>query len=290
MATSLELGKLVSTKFVFENWKKVNLLIKLYLTSAVFILMVITSLGIFGYLTAAFQKSSLESELSNNKIVSLETQKLDESKKTDTIKSTIDNLYKLRSSQENRLNESMTNALIVRNPIAMQNLQNQINEQISDLNEQIKSENEKIKINETKILSIDEQIFKLKVENSQRKDITTFKFVADEFGTTVPKVAKWFIIMLITVFDPLAIVLLIAYNFKQKKIIDDLITEAEEIKKEEQKIEIKTEIPTEKNEEIPSNIEKPIKLTEEQLIEKEKERKAKIRAKSSGYFGRMFGR
>lgn len=290
MAASLELGKLVSTKFVFENWKKVNLLIKLYLTIAVFVLMAITSLGIFGYLTAAFQKSSLESELSNNKIVSLETQKISESKKIDTIKSTIDNLYKLRSSQENRLNESMTNVLIARNPIAMQNLQNQINEQISDLNKQIESENEKVKSNETKISSIDEQIFKLKVENSQRKDITTFKFVADEFGTTVPKVAKWFIIVLITVFDPLAIVLLIAYNFKQKEITENLMLQPKEVKNSEQKTEIKSEIPVEKIEENPNIIEKPIELTEEDLLEKEKERKAKIRARASGYFGRMFGR
>lgn len=290
MAASLELGKLVSTKFVFENWKKVNLLIKLYLTIAVFVLMAITSLGIFGYLTAAFQKSSLESELSNNKIVSLETQKISESKKTDTIKSTIDNLYKLRSSQENRLNESMTNVLIARNPIAMQNLQNQINEQISDLNKQIELENEKVKNNETKISSIDEQIFKLKVENSQRKDITTFKFVADEFGTTVPKVAKWFIIVLITVFDPLAIVLLIAYNFKQKEITENLVLQPKEVKNTEQKTEIKSEIPVEKIEEIQNITENPIELTEEDLIEKEKERKAKIRARASGYFGRMFGR
>ena len=290
MAASLELGKLVSTKFVFENWKKVNLLIKLYLTIAVFVLMAITSLGIFGYLTAAFQKSSLESELSNNKIVSLETQKISESKKTETIKSTIDNLYKLRSSQENRLNESMTNVLIARNPIAMQNLQNQINEQISDLNKQIELENEKVKNNETKISSIDEQIFKLKVENSQRKDITTFKFVADEFGTTVPKVAKWFIIVLITVFDPLAIVLLIAYNFKQKEITENLVLQPKEVKNTEQKTEIKSEIPVEKIEEIQNITENPIELTEEDLIEKEKERKAKIRARASGYFGRMFGR
>ena len=64
MAASLEIGKLVSTKFVFENWKKVNAFIKFYLTIAVIVLMCITSLGIFGYLSAAFQKSSLESELS----------------------------------------------------------------------------------------------------------------------------------------------------------------------------------------------------------------------------------
>jgi len=43
-----------------------------------------------------------------------------------------------------------------------------------------------------KISKLDDSIFKLKIENSQKKDITTFKFVADEFNTTIQKVAKWF--------------------------------------------------------------------------------------------------
>lgn len=289
MAASLEIGKLVSTKFVFENWKKVNAFIKFYLTIAVIVLMCITSLGIFGYLSAAFQKSSLESELSNTKIVSLESQKSDENKKIETVKRTTENLYKLRSSQESRLNESLTNALIARNPIQMQNLQNQINEQISDLNKQIDSENLKLKSVEEKISSIDDQIFKLKVENSQRKDITTFKFVADEFGTTVPKVAKWFILVLITVFDPLAIILLIAYNFKQQELLTTTLNEIKPVVVVENKVEDKplTQVVEEKIVEEPKKEEV---LTEEQLIEKERERKARIRAQTSGYFGRMFGR
>ena len=303
MASSLEIGKLVSTKFVFENWKKVNILIKSYLTIAVFILMCITSLGIFGYLTAAFQKSSLESELSNTKITSFELQRTEDLKKTETVKKTIDNLFKLRSSQESRLNETLTNAIIARNPVQFQNIQNQINEQISDLNKQIESENTKLKAIEDKISSTDDSIFKLRIENSQRKDITTFKFVADEFNTTIQKVAKWFIIVLITVFDPLAIVLLVAYNFKQKELQE---IQSQPIPPSDPIVALKTEPvkPTEVQpvvkepviEEVVENqpptdiVSKALELTEEELIKKEKERKDKIRKQSGGYFGRMFGR
>ena len=185
---------------------------KVYMVVAVIVLMCITSLGIFGYLTAAFQKSSLETELSMTKIVALETQKTQETKKVDNVGITIDKLLSLRSSQESRLSQTLTNAIIARNPIQMQNIQNQINDQISDLNKQIDAENTKLKDAGNKSTKIDDEIFKLKIDNSQKKDITTFKFVADEFNTDIRHVVKWFIVVLITVFDPLAVVLLLAYN------------------------------------------------------------------------------
>ena len=212
MASALELGKLVTTSWLFRYWNIANILMKVYMVISIIVLMCITSLGIFGYLTAAFQKSSLETELSMTKIVALETQKTQESKKVDNVGITIDKLLSLRSSQESRLSQTLTNAIIARNPIQMQNIQNQIDDQISDLNKQIDVENTKLKDAGDKSTKIDDEIFKLKIDNSQKKDITTFKFVADEFNTDIRSVVKWFIIVLITVFDPLAVVLLLAYN------------------------------------------------------------------------------
>ena len=212
MASALELGKLVTTSWLFRYWKRANILLKLYMIFAVFALMFITSLGVFGFLTSAFQKSSLETEVSTAKIAAFESQKVEELKKIESTTISISNLFKLRSSQEARLSETLTNVVIARNPIQFQNLQNQINDQIEGLNKQMETENEKLKISGDRLSKIDEDVFKLKIENSQKKDITTFKFVADEFNTTIQKVAKWFIIILIIVFDPLAIVLLLAYN------------------------------------------------------------------------------
>ena len=273
MAGSLELGKLVSTSWLFRNWNIANWLLKVYMTTAVFILMGITSLGIFGFLTAAFQKSSLETELSNTKILILETQKSQEIKKLDSTKSTIDNLFKLRSNQESRLDETMTNALIARNPIQQLNIQNQINEQIEVINKQVESENEKIKFSSDVISKIDEDIFKLKVDNNSKKDVITFKFVAEEFNTTIQKVVKWFIIVLITVFDPLAIVLLLSYNTSTKNI--EAKDKSESIRKYNsdnpkivEKI-VEVEKPVEKIVEKIVEVEKPV----EKIVEVEKSRK-----------------
>lgn len=279
MAGSLELGKLVSTSWLFRNWHKANILLKTYMTIAVLVLVCITSLGIFGFLTAAFQKSSLETELSAGKIITLEEQKNQETKKIETIKRAIDNLFKLRSSQENRLSESMTNTLIARNPIQQQNIQNQINEQIEGLNKQMETENEKLKVSGEKVSKIDEEIFKLKVDNSSKKDVTTFKFVAQEFNTTIQTVVKWFIIVLISVFDPLAIVLLLAYNTSVKRV--DLQSDKdyelyEETKKEQTK-EIIKEVIVEKPVEKIVEVEKPVEKIVEKIVEKPRKRAPSVR-------------
>lgn len=282
MASSLELGKLVTTSWLFRYWNIANKLMKTYMVTAVIVLMCITSLGIFGYLTAAYQKSSLETELANTKIATLETQKKEELKKIETVRTTIDKLLALRSSQEGRLSESMTNALIARNPIAMQNLQNQINEQIDGLNKQVETENSKLKDASDKSSKIDDEIFKLKIDNSQKKDITTFKFVAQEFNSDINTVVKWFIIVLITVFDPLAVVLLLAYNMSSnyREITDD--REYELYKKKDKDVKKQSVYPdstveSSETPKEPSNViekivevEKPVEKIIEKIVEVEK--------------------
>ena len=59
MGGVLEVGKLVTAAWLHQNWKKTSLWMKSYLTSAVFVLMVITSLGIFGFLSKAHLEHSI---------------------------------------------------------------------------------------------------------------------------------------------------------------------------------------------------------------------------------------
>ena len=262
MASALELGKLVTTSWLFRYWKYANILMRIYMITAVFALMAITSLGVFGFLTAAFQKSSLETELSLNKISTLESQKKEEISKIESTKKSIEKLYTLRSSQENRLNGVLTNVLIARNPIQLQNIQNQINDQITDLNKQLENENDKIKTYSAKSTSVDDAIFKLKVDNSQKKDIITFKFVADQFNTTIQNVVKWFIVVLITVFDPLAVVLLLAYNISTNKVY------LEDDKKQEKSTDESNDKPTHST--VERIVEKPVEVEKivERIVEK----------------------
>ena len=220
MAISLEIGKLVSTSFLFKYWSTTKTFLKVYLTISVFVLMFITSLGIFGYLTSSYQRSSLDDKLTSERIVSMEEKKTSLVKKVELSKARISNINDLRASQERRLSESMTNVLVARNPIQLQELQSQTIELISKSEQNIDVENKKIDATYSEIDVVNKSISDTKVLSMGKNDIITFKFVAEESGVDMNKVVKWFIVTIITVFDPLAICLLLAYNttqFDEKK-------------------------------------------------------------------------
>ncbi len=265
MASSLEIGKLVATTFLYRYWKSSRLLLKTYLILAVVALMFITSLGIFGYLTSAYQQSSIENKLSEEKIVYIQDQKKMYVDKINDAKKRIENITKLRTSQENRLNESITNVIISRNPIQLSQIQQSTKEFIDKSEQDMDVENNKIKSTVDEIQKLDKQISDIKIKSGGQKDLQTFKFVADEFGVDINKVVKWFIICLISVFDPLAICLLLAYNttlgntisiVKEKiqekeptveEIVEQAKEEATQEVKDEQIIkEIIREVPVEK--------------------------------------------
>ena len=217
MASSLELGKLVATSFLYRFWTKSQWLLKSYLCGSVFILMLITSLGIFGYLTSAYQQSSIKYTMMLDSIKLLEDQKKQEQSKISEVKSRIDSLSALRKTQESRLSEINTNPLLARNPIQFRQVQDQTMELIDQTDKNIKVENDKSSVYSTVIDSIDKKIADLKLNTASNKDIQTFKFVADELNMNLNTVVKWFILVLIFVFDPLAVALILAYNMAISK-------------------------------------------------------------------------
>jgi len=268
MASSLEIGKLVATTFLYRYWKKSQFLLKTYLILAVLALMFITSLGIFGYLTSAYQQSAIDNKLSEEKIVYIQDQKKMFDDKINNSKKRIENITKLRSSQEDRLNESMTNVIISRNPIQLAQIQQSTKEFIEKSEKDIENENGKIQSSIDEMQKLDKQISDIKIKSGGQKDLQTFKFVAEEFNVDINKVVKWFIICLISVFDPLAICLLLAYNTilgeelyvkpvvkkieeEEEKSVDEIVQEAkkeatEEVKETQIIKEIIREVPVEK--------------------------------------------
>jgi len=270
MAGSLELGKLVATSFLYRYWNKTKGFLKGYLSIAVIVLMVITSLGIFGYLSSAYQQSSLENSLIDNKIKMVEEQKVSVKDKIDSSKSRILNVTQLRNSQESRLNQSMTNLLIARNPIQLKQIQQQTQDLIEDSEKTIQSENEKIQKSMDELKVLDEQINKFKIEMGSKKDVQTFKFVADEFGVNINKVARWFIIALISVFDPLAVCLLLAYNTTLNKKEDIVITQSDFDN-------IKKEIQTEVKE--PANTDTDTQIKNEQVVVEQTKKDESVNSK-----------
>jgi flagellar basal body-associated protein FliL len=228
MASSLEIGKIVAVTFLYRYWCKVQFLLKSYLILAIFVLMLVTSLGIFGYLSAAYQKSSLEFKANQEKIVMIESQKPFYTNLIVQSESRIKILSEARISQEARLSDALTNAFLSRNPLQLRQLQDQTISLITQADENIKNENEQIKLNQEKIMTINEEVNEMKVVSIGSKDIRTFQFVAEQFNMPLDQVAKWFIIILIFVFDPLAIALILGYNIavgKKTEIINQNLSD-----------------------------------------------------------------
>lgn len=225
MASSLELGKLTATSFLYRYWSKTQTFLKIYLSIAIVTLIAITSLGIFGYLSSAYQSSSIENKISEDKITIIETQKKYSQDRIGEARKRIENITVLRNSQEQRLNASMTNTLIARNPIQMAELQQQTQELIEQSQKNLESENIRIQKSIDELQQSDKKITDLKLQGSGRKDILTFKFVAEAFNMELNTIVKWFISILIAVFDPLAICLLLAYNTavyrKEEEVIEE---------------------------------------------------------------------
>jgi hypothetical protein len=202
MAGGLEFGKLVAASYLHRYWKETNFLLKSYLIIAVISLMAITSLGIFGFLTSAYQESHVKIEMVDSKKQMLETKKTSITEQIDVNKKRIDVLNDIRISQEQRVKEAGNYKLPREQAYAA------IEKANSELNElQEKNKNYFLEIN-----NIETNLLELKAEESKSTDIGTLKFVSELFNLDIQTIVKWFTIIIVLVFDPLAVSLVLAYN------------------------------------------------------------------------------
>lgn len=210
MAGSLELGKLVAASYLHRMWDKINWIFRLYFTSAVVILVFITSMGIFGFLSNAYQKTSLAVQNVDSQVNILDVQRAGLETDISRFQNRIDVLTNQRASQEARYDSLVVGENWV-NARRTFELIESADEEIRGLNSQITESRQKLNDLNIEILTIQTDNIDL------AREIGGFKFIADAFNVPIDTAVKWFIIMLIFVFDPLAVSLVIAWN----KLVDD---------------------------------------------------------------------
>ena len=211
MASALEFAKLVTASYLEQKWKETTLFLKVYLTSAVFILMLITSAGIFGYLSNAFQQQNIklqqvdrEVEVWNVKIQSNESQ----------IKTYSEQLTSMQSNQGKILDGGKVNNRLLRSIDNRDKQTQKISDKISKLQQENAGFNEEI--NKIRTTNIDIE-----------KEVGGFRFIAEAFQTDLNTIVKWFMFLIVFVFDPLAIALVLALN----KLIKPISREEELVEK-----------------------------------------------------------
>ena len=184
MAGALELGKLVTASFLYRYWKVINWFQKVYMTIATIVLVFITSAGIFGYLSNAYQGATLEFEKQSTELLTIEEriEQLDEDK------------VFLKEELEQAISELPDNYIT-----AKRKLREEYNPQITQLNQELLEY-------KTKRADLEIQLVSTGV------DVGPAIYLARTFGTDIDTVVKFFIFILIFVFDPLAVMLVVAFN------------------------------------------------------------------------------
>jgi hypothetical protein len=170
MAGSLELGKLVATSFLYRYWNKVVWFLKVYMITAVLVLMGITSLGIYGYLSSGYQVNAGKTELIDNKAALIVQQKDNIIKEVEQINSRINTLNDARKSQETRLPQM---SRLAAKPVY---------EDMARSAEEIKGLTARVQELQTTAFEKDNELILLNSEGNEVHDIGTFKFVAESVG------------------------------------------------------------------------------------------------------------
>lgn len=217
MGSFLEISKIAIATYLHNQWKKTYLGLKIYLTIALVILSFITSLGIYGLLTTGFQENIAKMNINDRQIANVKIKKKRfESIKTELAieKSTLD---KDISQLRNALSTNTTTQSIdikTGQIVTKANIGNRKAFETQLKEAQIRKDNISLKtdILNDSITNLDIQILNIESKSELGNELGAIKYVSELSGWDVKDVANWFILLIIFVFDPLAIILVIATN------------------------------------------------------------------------------
>ncbi len=203
MAGSLELAKLVAATYLKQEWDTLKGFNKWYLTISVATLMLITSAGIFGYLSNAFQQQNLELQKVERDIAVYQTQITKNDAEIARYTTQLTNQQNIRNSQESNLSKQ----------IDKDKSTSRVTQMIRTADKEIASVSKRIdELTVQNNIALD-SINSIKNNNIElEREVGGFRFVAEAFNVPLNDVVKFFILIIVLVFDPLAVALIIAFN------------------------------------------------------------------------------
>jgi hypothetical protein len=211
MAGSLEFAKLVTASLLYQYWDTINKFMRFYL-------MVITSGGIYGFLSGAYQETATKSEFLDKSLAVLQTkQNRFEEQKTDlTLEKTQLNttISDLRTSLSNPTSvsywdETAQQVITTTSSSTRRALQSELKTTIEDRD----NINLKLEAVMDSVMRIDTELLELEIGNEEQRELGPLKYLSETTGKEMGTVVNWFLLLIIFVFDPLAIALVVAANF-----------------------------------------------------------------------------
>lgn len=189
MGGALEAGKLVATSFLYRYWDQVGWFMKTYLISAVLLLMVITSMGIFGMLSTGYQSDTISLKDTEVVINLLEQEQQQLITRKREIDAQIASLPSNSITGRQRLMKSFDPEVKI------------INKRLPEISTEIKTLN-------TKLIQVEAHVGPI-------------VYIAKAMGESVDDATKYMILLIIAVFDPLAVVLTVGVNIALRQWNED---------------------------------------------------------------------
>jgi len=227
MASSLEFGKIVAISFLYQYWTAIPKLLRTYLTTASTVLMLITSLGIYGFLSGAYQATA--DQLS---IIDQEAQLIELKKKRfqDDLTTTIQERERLSmniqelsrglANNQQQYRDAQTGQILTTTSAANRTA---LQWQIITSTEERTVLNQRIDALSDSVSRLDREILMISMNNDLAAEIGPLRFISNLSGWPIDRVVNMFSLLIVFVFDPLAVALVIAVNFliKQQPLPDD---------------------------------------------------------------------
>jgi len=224
MASALEFGKLAMASHLQRNWSKIGILKKIYGVLSVLILVVITSAGIYGFLSNAYQKTADSLSLNEAKVknVTLKKERYDEELDSyilekSQLSATVNELSKGLANNVIQYKDAETGEIIT---TTSSNTRRALEAQLKDAKAQRDKISPKMDVLRDSVTSLELQILDLNINNEAGAELGPLKYIAKLLDVPMDDVINYFILLLVFVFDPLAIALVLATNwvFEQERI------------------------------------------------------------------------
>lgn len=215
MASSLEFGKLISASFLYAYWDRVNKLIRTYLVIGVVVLILITSAGIYGFLTAAYQVTADQLSIMDKQteMVELKKQRFTEQLESFNIEreglsETVSELSRGLANNVIQYKDSEGNIITTTSSAN----RTAFEKQLENARERRDILSSRIDVMNDSITSLDIQVLEIQQGNDIAAEVGPLKYMAEITGQPMNKIVNWFALFIVFVFDPLAVTLVIAFN------------------------------------------------------------------------------
>jgi len=230
MGSALEVAKLVCASWLKANWEQAPRLMKVYMTTAVIVLMIITSMGIFGFLSKAHSDQSLVSGDVLSRISIYD-------EKIKTSKENIDANRKALKQMDEAVDQSMARSADEKGADKAVAIRRGQAKERARLQAEIVAEQKNISQLNDQAAPIRAEVRKVEAEVGPLKYIAAFVYGATD-ETLLEKAVTWVIITIIVVFDPLAVIMLLAaqmtFGWRKEKVepapvsINDVVAQPQE--------------------------------------------------------------